>query len=851
MNPASGGPQKMLANPRENNLGNMIPAAMKMPFVTMPRLCIAGFALLVHSAQAQGPLAPPGPPAPMMKTLQEMEPRTHITAAGYTITTPGSYYLTANLNGGGTQNGITVQASGVTIDLRGFSIENCQTGITTTKTTSIRNVVVANGIVRDCASTGVDLSGAAQCRLEGVMVSANGANGAAAGAGSLFTLCTASGNGGLGMVLGNNGTVFRCVVQNNAAGGIIIDSNCQATENTITGNGSGAGQAGLIANGSNNRVEGNSANHNNSHGFLIIGAGNLVVRNNACSNTVADYQIASGNNYGQILVAPGAGFASPNAWANFGCTALPVNCQTAAECDDANSCTEDACVANACVSTPIPGCGPCQTGAECDDQNACTDDICANGVCSHNPIPGCGTPVCGNGILENGETCDDENVINGDGCSSSCQTEGCLSASECPGTDTDCQYRTCTQGVCGFTFQPYGVPVTSQVSGDCMSNVCDGSGAIVSIPEFADFPPDDGNQCTSNLCVGGNPTYQNLPSGTPCSQNGGTECDGNGMCISNAACGDGVMEGPETCDDMNQSNGDGCSGACTVEPGYQCSGSPSVCALNSYALTVVRNGDGSGTVSSFPAGINCGAACSANYNSGTMVTLTAAPHPGSVFAGWSGGGCSGTGTCAVTMDSAKSVAATFIQSAQFCATAPNGTACDDGNACTQSDTCQSGVCTGASVDNDQDGFTACAGDCDDTNPNIYPGHVELCDGVDNNCDGMINEEVCGDSIDNDCDGQVDEGCPVVCGNGIVEAGETCDDANTLNGDGCSAVCTSEVGFFCSGSPSVCTTICGDGAVGSTEACDDDNINSGDGCSSDCTVEPGYACTGTPSVCFQE
>jgi cysteine-rich repeat protein len=201
-------------------------------------------------------------------------------------------------------------------------------------------------------------------------------------------------------------------------------------------------------------------------------------------------------------------------------------------------------------------------------------------------------------------------------------------------------------------------------------------------------------------------------------------------------------------------------------------------------------------------------------------------------------------------------------------TAPNGTACDDGNACTQSDTCLSGVCTGVTVDNDLDGFSTCAGDCDDTNPNIHPGHVELCDGMDNNCDGiideevcgdgidndcdgMIDEEVCGDGIDNDCDGQVDEGCVAVCGNGIVEAGETCDDGNTSGGDGCFSTCTVESGFNCTGSPSVCTGICGDGVVVAGQACDDGNTNNGDGCSSACTVEPGYSCAESPSVCVQE
>ncbi|WP_156890762.1 InlB B-repeat-containing protein [Meiothermus rufus] len=82
-------------------------------------------------------------------------------------------------------------------------------------------------------------------------------------------------------------------------------------------------------------------------------------------------------------------------------------------------------------------------------------------------------------------------------------------------------------------------------------------------------------------------------------------------------------------------------------------------AAPTFALTVNKNGTGSGTVTSSPTGINCGATCSASFTQGTTVTLNAVPASGSVFAGWSGGGCSGTGTCTVTMNAAQTVTATF------------------------------------------------------------------------------------------------------------------------------------------------------------------------------------------------
>ena len=78
-----------------------------------------------------------------------------------------------------------------------------------------------------------------------------------------------------------------------------------------------------------------------------------------------------------------------------------------------------------------------------------------------------------------------------------------------------------------------------------------------------------------------------------------------------------------------------------------------------YALSVTKAGTGTGTVTSSPAGIDCGSTCSAEYASGTSVTLTAAAASGSTFSGWSGA-CSGTeATCTVSMSEARSVTANF------------------------------------------------------------------------------------------------------------------------------------------------------------------------------------------------
>jgi probable HAF family extracellular repeat protein len=79
----------------------------------------------------------------------------------------------------------------------------------------------------------------------------------------------------------------------------------------------------------------------------------------------------------------------------------------------------------------------------------------------------------------------------------------------------------------------------------------------------------------------------------------------------------------------------------------------------SFTLTVVNSGAGSGTVTSTPAGINCGSTCSASYSSGTVVTLTATPNSASTFTGWSGACQNASGTCVVTMSAAEAVTAHY------------------------------------------------------------------------------------------------------------------------------------------------------------------------------------------------
>jgi hypothetical protein len=80
---------------------------------------------------------------------------------------------------------------------------------------------------------------------------------------------------------------------------------------------------------------------------------------------------------------------------------------------------------------------------------------------------------------------------------------------------------------------------------------------------------------------------------------------------------------------------------------------------SSSTLNVSKTGTGSGTVTSNTAGISCGNDCTETYSGPTTVTLTANPGGSSVFTGWLGGRCTGTGQCVVSVSGITNVTATF------------------------------------------------------------------------------------------------------------------------------------------------------------------------------------------------
>jgi hypothetical protein len=180
----------------------------------------------------------------------------------------------------------------------------------------------------------------------------------------------------------------------------------------------------------------------------------------------------------------------------------PVATQTAGDCQ-VNQCDGAGATVSVADNADVPV-----------DSNQCTDDVCTAGVPS-NPPAAVDTACSQNG----GAFC------NGAGACVECNQ-----ASQCPGMDNECQARACNATTCGFSFQPAGTPVTTQTTGDCQVNQCNGAGATVSVADNADVPV-DGNQCTDDVCTAGVPSNPPKAPSTACNQAGGSVCNGNGACV--------------------------------------------------------------------------------------------------------------------------------------------------------------------------------------------------------------------------------------------------------------------------------------------------------------------------------
>lgn len=242
-----------------------------------------------------------------MKTLAQVEPRTPISALPFTISAPGSYYLTTNLVA--TFNGITISTNDVTVDLMGFSITGGRNGFGVTvdgkPDAPCRNVVVRNGTIKNF-TLGMSLINTQNGLFEYLAVSESGhtgislnsySYGAGDCSGNRFANCGVSGNGGSGIYLGgyvgkcDGNSISGCTFRKNEIG-VRLDAasngqcnqnefrNCMIQDNTLQGFvvfGSSGGRC------YGNVVEGCNVSGNGDLGIRLYQGGDSTVMGNRIS----------------------------------------------------------------------------------------------------------------------------------------------------------------------------------------------------------------------------------------------------------------------------------------------------------------------------------------------------------------------------------------------------------------------------------------------------------------------------------------------------------------------------------------------------------------------------------------
>jgi hypothetical protein len=145
----------------------------------------------------------------------------------------------------------------------------------------------------------------------------------------------------------------------------------------------------------------------------------------------------------------------------------------------------------------------------------------------------------------------------------------CVAASDCPGSDTACQTRTCISNTCGFSYASAGTVIAAQSAGDCHQNLCDGAGNISNAIDNTDVPV-DGNVCTSDVCTAGVPSNPNAYDGTACVlSNSAAACTAGACTVSSCSIGFGncnnlSADGCETGTTSNVNNCGACGNACSL-----------------------------------------------------------------------------------------------------------------------------------------------------------------------------------------------------------------------------------------------------------------------------------------------
>jgi fibro-slime domain-containing protein len=231
-------------------------------------------------------------------------------------------------------------------------------------------------------------------------------------------------------------------------------------------------------------------------------------------------------------------------------------------------CTGDDCIVGCGNGRIDPG-----LGEACDDGNSASGDGCAADCklvekdygCLEPGVPCVNLVRCGDGKSMGLETCDDGNVRAGDGCSDTCALED---GWDCPGPGAACSPK-CGDAVLIADEQCDPPNPAAGCSSDCRLE-----------PGFACDPPPVPPDLAPSTChptVCGDGTQEGVEACDDGNDVDGDGCSGactlepfcaGGTCTT--VCGDGIKFAPEACDDGNVESGDGCSSDCLVETGFTC-----------------------------------------------------------------------------------------------------------------------------------------------------------------------------------------------------------------------------------------------------------------------------------------
>lgn len=405
------------------------------------------------------------------------------------------------------------------------------------------------------------------------------------------------------------------------------------------------------------------------------------------------------------------------------------------------------------------------------------------------------TSMCGDGVVEGLESCDDGNMVSGDGCEADCNftcnnaspatgDAKCDDSDPCNGKEKCLDDHTCGPGMAA----PDGTACANMqicIGGVCSPNQCgdlyvskteeceDGNvvtGDGCDNCQFSCLSTDPARDCTNlDPCIATKCDDSTHTCGSALGD--GVTCAAGSVCKSGVCtptvCGDGILDAGEICDDGNLQNGDGCDADCTrscVDPKTDCPAAPvcqaPACDMN-FVCTTTNIGSDPACIApnscmngacQAPAAVcgngktevgeECDFGASNGPNAGceSNCKLSCAADANCIDTNT----CNGTETCVAVMVGG--------QPGKKCSAGTNAMDC---SAC-MGGLCSAGMCT--------------ASTCGD------------------GCIDMTAGEQCEPPSSMNCDAACKT---VICGNGIRETGEQCDDGNTTNLDGCSAGCKFE------------------------------------------------------------